>query len=411
MLENDLIRDSQHGFMPKRSCLTNLLEFLEVVTEDLDKGIPTDVLYLDFSKAFDRVPHSRLLEKLDGHNIRGNVKNWIGNWLSGRRQRVVVNGSQSEWKPVISGVPQGSVLGPMCFIVFIDDLDKAAEEATLIEKFADDTKVVQTVSSTEETETMQGCINKLVEWSDTWGMSFNVEKCKVMHIGATNPKQAYTMKEIKIDSTDIEKDIGVLVTSNLKPSAQVNAAASKARVVLGQIARAFHFRDRNIFLRLYKTYVRPHLEFSVSAWAPYLAQDIQLLENVQIKAVNMISGLQGTSYLEKLRELKMLTLANRRRKYDMVETFKIMHRISNVESKTWFTRATEKSSRNTRLTADHLNIAKPSANSNIRKNFYSLRIVNDWNKLPTDTKEAPSLEVFKNNVNEMLYAEQNDTVD
>ena len=95
----------------------------------------------------------------------------------------------------------------------------------------------------------------------------------------------------------------------------------------------------------------------------------------------------------------------------MVETFKIMHRISIVESKTWFARATEKSSRNTRLTADHLNIAKPSANSNMRKNFYSLRTVNDWNKLPTDTKEAPSLEVFKNTVNEMLYAEQNDAVD
>ena len=107
----------------------------------------------------------------------------------------------------------------------------------------------------------------------------------------------------------------------------------------------------------------------------------------------------------------MLTLANRRRKYDMVETFKIMHRISNVESKTWFTRANEKSNRNTRLTADHLNITKPSANSNMRKNFYSLRIVNDWNKLPTDTKEAPSLEVFKNTVNEILFAEQNNSVD
>ena len=406
LLENNLIRNSQHGFMPKKSCLTNLLEFLETMTENIDKGIPTDVLYLDFSKAFDRVPHQRLLKKLDSHNIKGSVRNWIGNWLSDRRQRVVINGSQSAWQPVISGVPQGSVLGPLCFIVFIDDLDLAAEEVMLVEKFADDTKIAQSVTSPAEIDTMQQCIDNLEKWSDTWGMSFNLDKCKVMHVGQTNPKNNYTMSGKQLHSTDQEKDIGVLITDNLKPTAQCNSAASKGRIVLGQIARSFHFRDRYVFLKLYKTYVRPHLEFSVPAWSPFLSQDIQVLEKVQMKAVNMISGLQGTTYLEKLNELKLLTLENRRKKYDLVETYKIMHGLSDVDYKTWFATASENASRTTRLTADPLNISKPISNTSVRQNFFSSRVIDSWNNLPASTKRATSLEVFKDLINEILCENQ-----
>ena len=406
LLENNLIKNSQHGFMPKKSCLTNLLEFLEIMTENLDKGIPTDVLYLDFSKAFDRVPHQRLVKKLDSYNIRGSVRNWICNWLCERRQRVVINGCQSTWQTVASGVPQGSVLGPLCFIIFIDDLDLAAEEATLVKKFADDTKVAHTVTNTAEVNTMQSCIDNLVKWSDTWGMSFNLDKCKVMHIGQANPKNVYNMSNSQLHSTDLEKDIGVLVANNLKPGTQCNSAASKGRIVLGQIARSFHFRDRNVFLKLYKTYVRPHLEFSVSAWSPFLMQDIQVLEKVQMKAVNMISGLHGTTYLEKLNELKLLTLENRRKKYDLVETYKIMHGVSDVDYKTWFVRASENASRTTRLTADPYSIAKQNPNTSLRQNFFSNRVIDDWNDLPVSTKGATNLNTFKEKINELLCEKQ-----
>ena len=136
---NQLIRSSQHGFLRKKSCLTNLLSFLEILTNAHEQGKSVDIVFLDFAKAFDKVPKQRLLEKIQAHGIQGNVINWIHQWLSGRKQRVVINGSHSDWSDVKSGVPQGSILGPLAFIIFINDIDCCAEMIDVILKFADDT--------------------------------------------------------------------------------------------------------------------------------------------------------------------------------------------------------------------------------------------------------------------------------
>ena len=187
---NKLIGDSQHGFLPGKSCSTNLLEFLERVTSEVDDGKPFDIVFLDFAKAFDKVPKKRLLEKLRAHGVRGGVLRWIQNWLSGRRQRVVLNGKKSGWKKVRSGVPQGSVLGPILFLIFINDLDSVAPMVDIIRKFADDTKVGNGVKTMKDREELQEALDKLNNWADVRGMEFNVSKCKVMHVGHNNEGSA-----------------------------------------------------------------------------------------------------------------------------------------------------------------------------------------------------------------------------
>ena len=172
---HNLINQTQHGFLKGRSCLTNLLEFMEHISKWADDGSPVDVIYLDFQKAFDKVPHQRLLIKLKSHGMGESVVNWVRDWLSGRKQRVVVEGEESSWRPVISGVPQGSVLGPILFLIYINDLEN--EIGSNILKFADDTKMFRRVESQEDRHQLQSDLNKLVK-SEKWQMLFNKDKCK-----------------------------------------------------------------------------------------------------------------------------------------------------------------------------------------------------------------------------------------
>ena len=147
---NRLIKKSQHGFVKDRSCVTNLLEFLEQATTVVDSGAGFDIIYLDFAKAFDKVPIKRLLKKVRAHGIHGQVLQWIENWLKGRRQRVVLNGKFSSWEEVLSGVPQGSVLGPLLFVIFINDMDDMVSQIDTLKKFADDTKLGKTVRTEKD---------------------------------------------------------------------------------------------------------------------------------------------------------------------------------------------------------------------------------------------------------------------
>ncbi len=165
----------------------------------------------------------------------------------------------------------------------------------LIKKFADDTKVAKVIGDPADRDKLQEALDCLCDWADKWGMSFNVSKCKVMHVGRNNPDYEYTMRGQKLETTNEERDIGVMITKNLKPSVQCEKAAGSAMTVLNQLRRNFHYRDRHTFLRLYKQHVRPHLEFAVQAWSPWMVGDIEdeKLEKVQEKAVRMVAGLKG----------------------------------------------------------------------------------------------------------------------
>ena len=225
-----LIRSSQHGFLPHRSCLTNLLQYLETLTALLDEGHNVDVFYLDLSKAFDRVPHQRLLSKLNSHGVTGDIYNWVKSWLTNRKQCVVLNESYSSWTNVTSGVPQGSVLGPLLFIIFINDIDTTIDTVhCALLKFTDDTKEIRTVNTEANALKLQTDLDNLFKWSTDWQILFNLDKCHILHLGNNNPHHEYNINGYALSSVEEEKDLDVYINSTCTPSRQVSAAALKAK--------------------------------------------------------------------------------------------------------------------------------------------------------------------------------------
>ncbi len=189
LIDNKLIRESQHGFMPGKSCASNLVTFMEFVTKAVDDGESVNIFYLDFAKAFDKVPRQRLIRKLIAKGVDANIVRWIENWLTGRTQRLCIQEQQSGDCDVDSGVPIGHcprANSVRCLSVYIDDLEVevvAENLDVLIVKFADNTKGAKVIRGEEDRQKLQQALDILYEWADKWGMSFNVAKCKIMHVG------------------------------------------------------------------------------------------------------------------------------------------------------------------------------------------------------------------------------------
>ena len=264
MESNSFLSECQYGFIAKRSWTTNLLAVLDRWTESLDRRTPVDVVYLDLSKAFDSVPHHSLLLKLKSYGTGSSLLAWIKDVLLGRRQRVGVNGTYSGWPPVTSGVPQGSVLGPVLFVIFINDLPNIVN--SLCQMYADDTKVFVKVEK-ESIAKLQQDLDMLVEWADCWQLRFNADKCKVLHLGQNNPKQTYSMKQhcagerVTLGTSEGEKDLGIPMDSELKFSKHVEEQVNKANRILGLIRRSYEQLDKESMNLLFTALVRPHLEF------------------------------------------------------------------------------------------------------------------------------------------------------
>ena len=391
LVKNKLINTSQHGFLKARSCLTNMLCFWEDVTKWVDEGSPVDIIYLDFKKAFDKMPHQRLLLKLKAHGIGNSMINWIEKWLIDRRQRVVVDGEVSNWKSVLSGVPQGSVLGPILFLIYINDLDDDITSKVL--KFADDTKVFRKIKSDADRQHLQDDLNKLIEWSEKWQMLFNFGKCKCLHTGHGNENAQYTMGGTVLNTTVKEKDLGLTISADMKVSEQCGIAAAKANQILGLIRRNIVYKEKELIIPLYKTIVRPHLEYCIQAWRPYRKKDIDMLERVQRRATKMIPKLRNISYEMRLKECGLTTLETRRLRGDQIEVFKILNGYENIDRNICFTVKEE------RRTRGHgVALAKKQCRLDIRKFSFSQRIVNEWNKLSADCVGARSVNMFKNKI-------------
>ena len=347
--------------------------------------------------------------KVKSLGVVGNVSAWIEAWLSGRKQRVVLNGSCSEWRDVTSGVPQGSVLGPCLFVMFINDIDSAIDTLIfLIKKFADDTKGCGVADTEIDCSMLQKQLNGLYEWSQEWQMLFNMDKCKVIHLGKHNTKFNYTMGGEVLKKDDYEKDLGFHFHESLLPSKHNAEAVKKANQVLGQILRTVSYRDKVHFIRLYTQRVRCHLEYVVQCWNPWLKKDINLIEGVQKRAVRCVQGLYG-SYEDKLSQLKLPSLIDRRLRGDLIQTYKIINKIDNVDPNKWFQFSNE-SQRPLRSNVtveddgnvnQRLTLIPQRSNGEIRRNFFSNRVVAPWNILPDSLKTVGSTNAFKNGYDQL----------
>lgn len=404
--KNSLECPEQHGFRTGRSTVTNLLEALNVWTEALMHDLPVDVIFLDYAKAFDTVPHKRLLSKVSSMGIKGKALDWIKAFLTDRRQKVRVHGETSNWRQVLSGVPQGTVLGPILFTIFVADVPGAVE--SIVSMFADDTKMYAVLVNNSSAHELDMDISKLQVWSDEMQMKFHIrDKCKVMHLGKSNTRHDYTM--VREDGTlhtltkaSEEKDLGVTIDDKLKFDIHISNIIKKANKVLGAIRHTFHYMDKEIFLMLYKSLVRPHLEYATCVWSPHLKQYMNALENVQRRATRLVPEFRNLNYDARLKELKLPTLMFRRKRADMLQTFKLMHSIDTMNLNTRCQKCNNgmlNLSHNEHTRGHALKLLKPKT-TGVRSHFFATRIINDWNKLSSGTVFALSVNDFKKGLRE-----------
>ena len=325
LTKNNILSPDQFGFCSGRSCVTQLLVTANDWLLSLDNKTPVDAVYLDFSKAFDSVPHQRLIHKLNSYGVQGNVLKWVSDFLSNRTQYVAINGEQSMTIPVSSGVPQGSVLGPTLFIYYINDLPNATDQ--LVRLFADDSKAYAEIKTEEDQVKLQKGIDDLVNWSNEWLMHFNSKKCKILHLGSNNPKYVYTMKDgnevRELEETVCEKDLGVNIDPLLDFNKHITTICNKGRALSGMLVRNLTYRYIDIMVPLFKALVRPHLEYANAVWSPYKKKDIKRIEQIQKDFTRKIEGLNGLDYSERLRKLNLPSLEFRRIRGDLIETYKI----------------------------------------------------------------------------------------
>jgi len=256
-----------------------LLKILDDWTEMLEDGGQVDVIYTDFEKAFDRVPHKRLISKLYSYNINEDIIKWIKAYLNNRMQRVKINNSYSNWAQVISGIPQGSILGPLLFIIYINELPNICDSGSKLFLYADDAKIYNHILNEQDKDILQNDLNKLKLWADNWLINLNTIKCKKVSFGRhIDNTYHYNIDKSNLENLESIKDLGVTFDSHLKFGFHINEKVNKAYSILGIIKRNFNFLDKDSFLLMYKSLVRSHLEYANCIWSPYTVTDKKKLE-------------------------------------------------------------------------------------------------------------------------------------
>ena len=266
----------------------------------------------------------------------------------------------------------------------------------VIKLYADDSKIIAQVDTEVEIRTLQSDLDAISAWCKTWCMKLNVEKCKVMHIGRNNQKATYFLttndsNRLPIFTTLNERDLGIVFSPDLKFSSQAAHAASKANSVLGMLKNTFVSRDPIIWATLYRTYVRPHLEFAISVWNPFLKRDKKVLEKVQRRATRLPKPLRGLSYETRLDNMGLTTLEMRRTRGYLIQIFKILRGLDIAHLHSGISWSEPRAGKRPQ-------IRREITSKNVRHNFFVNRIANTWNQLPDNVVESNSVNEFKSRV-------------
>ena len=319
--EKELLNEGQHGFRSNRSTLTQLLEYYETIMEMSEAHTIVDAIYLDYAKAFDKVPHAILMRKLkEKAKIGGKIGIWINEFLTNRTQFVVVNGEKSESSTVESGVPQGTVLGPILFIIMISDIDENITNN--LSMYADDTRLYGKVRSLEEANKLQEDLDQVYNWAEKNGMQFNTEKFELMRYGKMEPLKEQTSYRTPsgglIQEKDNLRDLGIIMSNSLRFDEHIERMVAKANQMTGWILRSFRTRQPEAMMLLFKQLVRSSLEYCCPLWSPNEEDLKQKIEKVQRNFTRKISGLTGDNrpnYWERLKILNLYSLERRRERY------------------------------------------------------------------------------------------------